>query len=447
MKFLARMAVVAGTILITACAASRGPESLPAGELLAPGIAVASFDSLWKTVSDTYVDTSFVRTRWTRVADSLRPRALLITRRGELDRLLAETLNTIPDSHFYIIPAAVAHSDSAPKTDGRGATGMSVRVSSGRPVVWRVLKGSPAELAGIRPGQIVNRIGSRDAHELLLKVTAMPEQARPRALSQLLHGLNGALTAPVGDTVVVETVAGIARRTSRLVASPADGKVIQYAHLPPIASQVRWSRIPGDGECTGTIAFNIWLPALVQDLANAVDSVSGCKGIVVDLRGNPGGLGAMVMRFGGYFVDSVTSLGTMRTRVTSLNFVINPQRSRDDGSRMAPFTGPLAILVDPMTASTSEIFAAGMQRICRARVFGERSAGAALPALTSRLPSGDIFVHAVADFTDPDGTRIEGAGAVPDVEVPLTIELLSQGRDGPMEEAVRWIRGQPAGSR
>ncbi len=446
MKSAVRIAVVAGTISIAACGSSRAPESVPRGELLAPGIALASFDSLWQIVSDTYVDTAFVARRWVRVSDSLRPRALSITHRGELDRLLGETLNTIPDSHFYIIPAGVAHSDSAPKTDGRGATGMSVRISAGKAVVWRVASGSPAELADIKPGQVVSRIGSRDTESLLSKVSALPEQARPRALSQLLHSLNGALTPPVGDPVVVETVSANNRRTSRLVASAAEGRVIQYANLPPIASQVKWSRIAGQSGCVGTIAFNIWLPALVQDLANAVDSVSHCRGIVVDLRGNPGGLGAMVMRFGGYFVDSVKSLGTMRTRVTSLKFVINPQRSRDDGSQMAPFTGPLAILIDPMTASTSEIFAAGMQRIGRARVFGERSAGAALPALTNRLPSGDVFVHAVADFLDPNGNRIEGAGAVPDVDVPLSVEALRQGRDGAMDEAVRWIGGQ-AGSR
>jgi carboxyl-terminal processing protease len=142
----------------------------------------------------------------------------------------------------------------------------------------------------------------------------------------------------------------------------------------------------------------------------------------------------MVMGFGGYFVDSTRSLGAMRTRQVTLNFVINPRSSR--------FTGPLAILVDPMTASTSEIFAAGMQRIGRARVFGETSAGAALPALMERLPSGDVFVHAVADFTDPMGRRIEGAGAIPDEIVPLRVSDLSAGRDAPLDAAVRWIEGK-----
>ena len=92
-----------------------------------------------------------------------------------------------------------------------------------------------------------------------------------------------------------------------------------------------------------------------------------------------------------------------------------------------------------MTASTSEIFATGMQLIGRARVFGERSAGAALPALMERLPSGDVFVHAVADFTDPKGNRVEGAGVVPDEIVGLSTQALSDGRDTALEAAMRWI--------
>ena len=152
----------------------------------------------------------------------------------------------------------------------------------------------------------------------------------------------------------------------------------------------------------------------------------------------------MVMGFGGYFVDSTLSLGTMRTRQVSLKFAINPRRSRDDGSQRGTFNGPLAILVDPMSASTSEIFATGMQRIGRARVFGERSAGAALPALMERLRSGDVFVHAVADFTDPDGNRIEGAGVTPDEIVLLNQAALKEGRDTALEAAIRWMTSDAA---
>jgi carboxyl-terminal processing protease len=56
-----------------------------------------------------------------------------------------------------------------------------------------------------------------------------------------------------------------------------------------------------------------------------------------------------------------------------------------------------------------------------------------------RLPSGDVFVHAVADFTDPNGRRIEGSGAVPDEIVPLRVSDLEKGRDAALDAAVRWI--------
>lgn len=428
-------------LLAAGCATTRASDRRTAEEPLPATVAVATFDSLWTIVRDTYVDTAFVGARWVHVRDSLRPRAQMISTRPELDRLLEEVLRTIPDSHFYIIPASVAPDDSIRDSDaGRGSTGLALRLAGDGIVAWRVDPEGPAARAGIRAGQAITKIGAKKPDSMLARIRAMPAEARPRALSEMLHSLNGAVTPSAGDSVRLEVLEN-GKPTRRTVASTAaKGRVSRYGNLPPIAGLVEWSRIPtATGKCAGTVAFNIWLPALVEDLESAVDSARTCAGVVIDLRGNPGGVGAMVMGFGGYFVDSAQSLGTMKMRQLSLNFVINPQRSRSAGGRATPFAGPVAILVDPMTASTSEIFAAGMQRIGRVCVFGERSAGAALPALMDRLPSGDVFVHAVADFTDPQGRRIEGAGAVPDVEVLLNPQVLREGRDAPMDAAVRWI--------
>lgn len=431
--------------IIAACAGPIRIAEKADGIPLPAGIALATFDSLWTKVSKTYVDTAFVSGTWMRVRDSLRPRAATITNRTGLDALLGEALSNIPDSHFYIIPASVA-GDALPSSsaDGRGSTGLAVRMAGDRVVVWRVDPSSPGARAGLEPGQVVKRIGGKEVTGSVARIKALPEKARQRAISEMLHKLNGQLSPAVGVTVVLDLANPTSTRS--LVATKAEGRVSQYGNLPPIAGLVRVARMPlvsGSG-CVGVIAFNIWLPALGGDLEKAVDSVRTCSGVVVDLRGNPGGVGAMVMGFGGYFVDSALSLGTMRTRQVTLRFAINPRRSRDDGSQRAPFTGPLAILVDPMTASTSEIFATGMQRIGRARVFGEKSAGAALPALMERLPSGDVFVHAVADFTDPDGMRVEGAGVVPDEIVPLSEKALKAGRDTALEAAMRWITARQA---
>jgi carboxyl-terminal processing protease len=430
MRISCRDAAVAGLCYsLAGCATAPASGTAAAVEPVSTGVAVATFDSLWSKVNNTYVDTAFVSTKWAEMRAKLRPRAESVTTRRGLDRLLHDALAYIPDSHFYIIPASVATEESSNTgSDGRGTTGVAARVADGSVVAWTVENGSPAWNAGIRPGQKIERIGSKDTDSAVKRIESLPDLARPRALADMLHGLNGLLTPAVGDTVLVWTSA-----QATLVGIPVSGRVSQFGNLPPIAGIVKVNRLPTatPSGCVGVVGFNIWLPALAPDLEKAVGEVRSCDGIVIDLRGNPGGVGAMVMGFGGYFMDTTRSLGTMRTRQVALNFVINPRVSR--------FAGPVAILVDPMTASTSEIFAAGMQRIGRARVFGERSAGAALPALMERLPSGDVFVHAVADFTDPLGRRIEGAGAVPDEVVPLRVSDIVAGRDAPLDAAVRWI--------
>lgn len=426
------------------------PAASPVNEPIPAGLALATFDSVWHVVRRTYVDTAFVAGRWNVVRDSVRPRAAATTTRAGLDSVLGATLRDITDSHFYIIPAsaAAAVSTDGDSRSGEGTTGVSVRLAGNQVVVWRIEPGSPAAVAGLTPGRRVSQVGRRVTSTSVADIAALPVVLRQRATSQLLQRLNGTLSPSVGDTVRVrlagQNSAAVAERT--LVAVQVAGTVSKFGNLPPIAGRVwtakRSAALPGQAgrqSCIGTIAFNIWLPALAPELEQAVNDVADCAGIVIDLRGNPGGVGAMVMGFGGYFVASPLSLGTMRTRDVSLKFLINPRFVQVNGAQRPPFKGPVAILVDPMTASTSEIFATGMQRLGRMRVFGERSAGAALPALMEKLPSGDVFVHAVADFTDPDGQRIEGAGVIADEAVVLTEKDLLQGIDAPLEAAARWI--------
>ena len=109
----------------------------------------------------------------------------------------------------------------------------------------------------------------------------------------------------------------------------------------------------------------------------------------------------MAMGMAGWLTDRANQrLGTMYTRGAALNFVINP--------RTNAFTGPVAILVDATSASTSEIFAGGLQDLQRARIFGTKTAGAALPSVITRLPNGDGFQYAIANYVSEGGRTLEG---------------------------------------
>jgi carboxyl-terminal processing protease len=80
-----------------------------------------------------------------------------------------------------------------------------------------------------------------------------------------------------------------------------------------------------------------------------------------------------------------------------------------------------------------------MQEIGRAAVVGERTAGAALPSIFQKLPTGALFQYAVADFRTPKGTLIEGRGVAPDVEIKLTRRALLDGRDSQLDVAIEQI--------
>ncbi len=110
--------------------------------------------------------------------------------------------------------------------------------------------------------------------------------------------------------------------------------------------------------------------------------------------------------------------------------------------RFPAYRGRVAILVDGSSASTSEIFAGGMQDLKRARIFGTHTAGAALPSFIEKLPNGDGFQCAEANYISEGGKVLEGVGVTPDVEAPPTRELLLAGRDAALESALNWIHNQ-----
>jgi carboxyl-terminal processing protease len=170
----------------------------------------------------------------------------------------------------------------------------------------------------------------------------------------------------------------------------------------------------------------------MEKVRQAIRSMSDAPGIIIDLRGNPGGVGVMANGMAGLLHSKQASLGTMKLRSGHMNFAVFPQPE--------PYTGPVAVLIDNGSASTSEIFAAGMQELGRAVVVGERSAGAALPSVFLKLPTGALFQYAVGDFKTPKGVLIEGRGVLPDIEVKLNRRELLGGHDSQLDRAVEQIQ-------
>ncbi len=400
----------------------------------------ASFDTVWVRIRDTHYDPELGGLDWEGLRAELRPRAAQATSQAELRRVIRELLDHLGESHFVLIPSGAE--DPASVGGGTASPGMDLRWLDQGAVVTRVEEGGGAHRAGIQPGELLLAMENESVEALLERAhprADAPNRTHPPYWEDLL--LTNWIQGDSGEErrMTLLDRNGQEKELTVELAEPA-GELVQFGHLPPFRLAVTERTLRAkDGRPVGLIRFTGWFPQITSQLAEAVHSHRESQGIILDLRGNPGGVGGLVMGVGGHFLDERLPLGEMHTRETSLRFVVNPQRIAPDGSRVEPFQGPLAILVDGLSASTTEIFAGGMQALGRARIFGQTTAGQVLPAVLTTLPNGDRLMHAVADFTAPDGSRLEGTGVDPDIQVILSRDRLLTGDDPVLTQALDWI--------
>jgi len=396
-----------------------------------------TFDAVWKIVKDGHFDPAFDVAKWDRVGADLRPKAIEAKTPGEFRAVLADMLGRLGLSHFVVIP-------STPDGPGdhlnlTGEPGFDVRLIGQQLVVSSVDPEGAAAAAGVHAGWIVESIGGVPVSGMLAGIT----ESTPRRLAQLQAWRLAIprLRGPSDTTAEVTFLDGAGTPVTKSIERRQErGQPVTVGSLPTMFVRVSSARKPTPGGGTaGVIGFNVWMTAVDPPFEKAMDEFRSADGVVIDLRGNPGGLAGMIMGIAGHFMTERATLGVMKTRVSEMKFPANPRLVNAAGDRVEPYKGPVAILVDGMTGSASECFSGGLQSLGRARVFGETSMGQALPALFDKLPNGDVLIHAWGDFVTGTGVRIEGHGVVPDQPVALTRAKLLAGEDAALTEALAWI--------
>jgi carboxyl-terminal processing protease len=407
---------------------------------------LASFDEAWQTIHDTYYDPAFAGLDWEAVRDELRPRVEAAASADAARDVIREMLARLGRSHFGLI----ASSGAATEGGGPATPPFDVRLLDGAVVVTRPHDAaSPAARAPVqptgtfrvRPGDVLTAIDGRPVSELI--DAAVGATARARAVAAW-QAVEGTLRGEAGSRLIVRVRRPeAADRDVEVTRSVEPGEIVQFGNLPPLRAAVTQREVAtAAGARVGFISFNLWLAAVGDPIASAVDAFRGHRALVFDLRGNPGGLAEMIRGVAGHVLDEPLVLGRMQLRGARLEFPANPRRSTPDGRRVQPFAGPVAILVDELTASTSECFAGGLQSLGRARVFGRQTMGQALPALTRQLASGDVLMYGIGDFETSTGQLLEGEGVIPDEVVPLSPSALAAGRDPDLEAALAWVDRQ-----
>ncbi len=441
--------VVATTFFACAGATGQGVRD-PASQYMAVidddydrGLYLKCFDQVWQTVRDVHWDPEKSGEAWDRTRDVYRP-IVENAKDEETSRgAIRDMLKSLDQSHFGLISfTAYREIENLSMQGGEGWSGLVIRLVNNVPTIVQVREGSPAEKAGILPGMQVISMRGKTVDSMLDLADDVANTGFFRLETAFGMMADAGSTGGVGKKLDLELSSPDGKRGAfDLTFAEAPGTPSKLGFLPTMQVEYRSKKLTADGGEIGYLAFNAFLdgPRLSKEFSESIEKSRDCKGLIIDLRGNLGGLVGLTMGMCGWMFEEKQSLGEMPAKNGKMVLNLNP--------RQPAFTLPIAVLVDECSISAAEVMAGGLQDLGRVRVFGRRTAGMVLPSTVTKLPNGDGFQYALSDYYTASGKRLEITGVIPDEAVELDAKKIFNadprfGRDPDVEAAMAWILKQ-----
>lgn len=286
---------------------------------------------------------------------------------------MAKAMN---ECHTYYLDPDRAKSFNRPPEaySGIGATILAPSAEGGMSEIASVFPGSPAERAGVRPGDRIRVVDGTD-------VTGFS----PDEIAQRIRGPEGtsvALTLVRGQQEVRFTI-------TRATLTPP--RVIERPHDQGQIAQITITALNGD---------------VARQTKEAVEKgiQTGVKGFVIDLRNNPGGDLSAAVDIASIFLRN----GTLVEQVGRDG---RKESVRTNDRSYVGFTGPVVVLVNERSASGAEIIAAGLRANGIASVVGSRTAGCVGIAQPRQMPDDGLLLVTLARMQDAKtGEELNGKG-------------------------------------
>ncbi len=428
--FIALTCLVAVPVDISAQQQSKSNQRLTAEQRKKN---VESFDYIWKTVRDHYWDPKLGGVDWEAQKKRLRPQIEKAQTMEASRTIMRRLLNSMKVSHFGIIPSDAYKKLDSDRPRGQQTTGMNVRIVDGQVLVTEIVKGSSADKQGVKTGWQIIKIGDTDIPKRYREISRELANHRHRR-TILVDAVQGRLRGKQGESVDIVFLNGEDKQTQ--VTIPFDqpkGKPAQFGHIPNFHIWIETSKIKDN---VGYIRFNAFMdPAsLMPKFNQAMKDFREMDGIIIDVRGNGGGMGEMATAMMGWLLpENKQQMGTVILRDTKLKMIVRP--------RAEPYRGKVVVLIDEMSISAAEFFASGMKDLKLGHLIGTRTAGAVLGSFIEKLPNGDGFQYARANYISKStGKTLEGIGVPPHQEIQHRRDALLQGRDLQLESALDWIK-------
>lgn len=307
------------------------------------------------------------------------------------------------DPYTVFLPPEEAKQFAETISGSFAGVGMEIDIKDNVLTVISPLKGTPAEMAGIRIGDKIVAIDGKPTDGISIE----------KAVSEI--------RGPAGTTVVLTII--------------RDKKVIE---LKIVRATIQVPETE-DGLDEKSGVYHIALYEFTSNSAalfsQALDRFreSGSRKLVIDLRGNPGGYLDASVDIASHFLPRGATIVTEDFDGKERNTV-----HTSFGYADIPTGTKFAVLIDGGSASASEIFAGALQDNKAATIIGTRSFGKGSVQTLIDLAGGSLKIT-VARWVRPSGTSIMGNGVTPDITVPFTADDASAKKDPQMARAVQFL--------
>ncbi|HEX8230619.1 MAG TPA: S41 family peptidase, partial [Chloroflexia bacterium] len=383
-------------------------EATPIATVMPSAARLEIFTQVWETVRDNYLYDDYRGADWDALRDEHEALVNEATTGDEFYLTIDEMIAELEDDHSrYISPWEAKEEDDA-MTGNYNYVGVGIfsKYKEDSIQIVYVFPGSPAEEGGLQ------------RRDLITAVDGIPIMPEDEDLSRV--------RGPEGTTVTLTIRSpGGEPRDIDLVRRPITGKVVPTSHRLEADPSVGYMIIPSfDPED---------MDELVDDeLAALLDGDEPLEGIVIDLRGNGGGLLDTMERIVGQFLTGRVGIYASK----GSDRAMSPPR----GSHYRDLRDiPLVVLVDEGSESASEMMTAALQYAGRAQVVGVPSAGNTETVFPYDFDDGSRLWLAEEGFQLPDGTTLEGTGVIPEEQIDVDWSEYPESDDPHILKAIELI--------